>query len=151
MLRPFNSFPHPHRSTRKVLGLFPRGHSLEMPPRFDLRLPPAFDVRLPLPPKNKSGKSIHIDCQLPPNQTKSTDQSRTKVALAEYYNVTEGRYVCANSGNCTSPGVCECAAGWSGFDCRTPICSQARQLKILGVAPCFAGSAIPPMDVRWQQ
>eukprot|EP00903_Cladosiphon_okamuranus_P018631 g17149.t3 len=47
-----------------------------------------------------------------------------QVALVEYHNVTEGRYVCANSGNCTSPGVCECAAGWSGFDCRTPICSQ---------------------------
>lgn len=42
----------------------------------------------------------------------------------EFHNVTEGRYVCANGGNCTSPGVCECAAGWSGFDCRTPICSQ---------------------------
>ncbi|CAM9684371.1 unnamed protein product, partial [Hapterophycus canaliculatus] len=47
-----------------------------------------------------------------------------QVALVEYHNVTEGRYVCANRGNCTSPGVCECAAGWSGFDCRTPICSQ---------------------------
>ncbi|CAM9983282.1 unnamed protein product [Ectocarpus sp. 6 AP-2014] len=49
-----------------------------------------------------------------------------QVALVEYHNVTEGRYVCANSGNCTAPGVCECATGWSGFDCRTPICSQAR-------------------------
>ncbi|CAM9450628.1 unnamed protein product [Ascophyllum nodosum] len=47
-----------------------------------------------------------------------------QVALVEYHNVTEGRYKCANGGNCTSPGVCECAAGWSGFDCRTPICSQ---------------------------
>ncbi|CAM9561095.1 unnamed protein product, partial [Ectocarpus sp. 4 AP-2014] len=49
-----------------------------------------------------------------------------QVALVEYHNVTEGRYVCANSGNCTAPGVCECATGWSGFDCRTPICYQAR-------------------------
>lgn len=47
-----------------------------------------------------------------------------QVALAEYHNVTEGRYVCANGGNCTFPEVCECATGWSGFDCRTPICSQ---------------------------
>ncbi|KAG3069960.1 hypothetical protein PC122_g16351 [Phytophthora cactorum] len=23
-----------------------------------------------------------------------------------------------------SPDVCECASGWSGFDCRTPVCSQ---------------------------
>lgn len=50
-----------------------------------------------------------------------------KVALVEYHNVTEGRYVCANGGNCTHPGVCECAAGWSGFDCRTPICSQVNR------------------------
>ncbi|CAM9757005.1 unnamed protein product, partial [Scytosiphon promiscuus] len=49
-----------------------------------------------------------------------------QVALVEFHNVTEGRYVCANGGNCTLPGVCECAAGWSGFDCRTPICSQVR-------------------------
>lgn len=49
-----------------------------------------------------------------------------KVALVEFYSVTEGRYVCANGGNCTSPGVCECMAGWIGFDCRTPICSQVR-------------------------
>lgn len=53
-----------------------------------------------------------------------------KVALVEYHNMTEGRYVCANDGNCTSPGVCECAAGWSGFDCRTPICSQVVQIEI---------------------
>ncbi|CAM9219332.1 unnamed protein product, partial [Choristocarpus tenellus] len=47
-----------------------------------------------------------------------------QVALAEYHNVTEGRYVCANGGNCTSPGVCQCSKGWAGFDCRTPICTQ---------------------------
>lgn len=47
-----------------------------------------------------------------------------KVGLVEFYNVTEGRYVCANGGNCTSPGVCECTSAWSGFDCRTPVCSQ---------------------------
>lgn len=39
-------------------------------------------------------------------------------------NATQGRYVCANGGVCVSPEVCSCAEGWSGFDCRTPICNQ---------------------------
>ncbi|KAH8078539.1 calcium ion binding protein [Aureococcus anophagefferens] len=39
-------------------------------------------------------------------------------------NVTQGVYACANGGNCTAPDVCRCAEGWSGFDCRTPICDQ---------------------------
>ena len=47
-----------------------------------------------------------------------------QVANVEWLNISQGVYVCANGGNCTSPGVCECAAGWSGFDCRTPICNQ---------------------------
>ena len=34
----------------------------------------------------------------------------------------EGCYRCANGGNCTAPDVCVCAAGWTGFDCRTPVC-----------------------------
>ncbi|CAM9417789.1 unnamed protein product [Discosporangium mesarthrocarpum] len=62
-----------------------------------------------------------------------TDEGRTlpwdwthdrQVAIAEYHNVSQGKYVCANGGNCTSPEVCECSEGWVGFDCRTPICTQ---------------------------
>jgi hypothetical protein len=34
----------------------------------------------------------------------------------------EGCYRCANSGNCTAPDQCQCAEGWTGFDCRTPVC-----------------------------
>jgi hypothetical protein len=34
----------------------------------------------------------------------------------------EGCYRCANSGNCTAPDVCTCAPGWSGYDCKTPVC-----------------------------
>ena len=34
----------------------------------------------------------------------------------------QGCYRCANSGNCTAPDVCTCAPGWSGFDCKTPLC-----------------------------
>ena len=29
------------------------------------------------------------------------------------------------TGNCTSPDVCECAPGWIGFDCRTPVCDNS--------------------------
>jgi hypothetical protein len=34
----------------------------------------------------------------------------------------EGCYRCANGGNCTAPEVCTCAEGWTGYDCRTPVC-----------------------------
>lgn len=47
-----------------------------------------------------------------------------QLAFVDWMNVSEGVYVCANGGNCLSPDVCECARGWGGFDCRTPICTQ---------------------------
>lgn len=34
----------------------------------------------------------------------------------------EGCYRCANGGVCVAPDVCQCAKGWTGFDCRTPVC-----------------------------
>jgi hypothetical protein len=34
----------------------------------------------------------------------------------------EGCYRCANNGNCTAPDICTCAKGWTGFDCKTPVC-----------------------------
>ncbi|DAZ94106.1 TPA: hypothetical protein N0F65_007940 [Lagenidium giganteum] len=46
------------------------------------------------------------------------------VALAEKRNVIQGVYACANGGSCVAPDVCECAPGWIGFDCRTPVCTQ---------------------------
>ena len=46
------------------------------------------------------------------------------VAAVEWHNVTQGVYVCANGGKCVAPDTCQCGAGWMGFDCRTPICSQ---------------------------
>lgn len=47
-----------------------------------------------------------------------------QVAAVELRNHTKGIYICANGGNCSAPDTCRCADGWSGFDCRTPICEQ---------------------------
>ena len=46
------------------------------------------------------------------------------VAHAQWRRVPQGRYACANGGNCTAPDVCKCAPGWIGFDCRIPVCEQ---------------------------
>ena len=46
------------------------------------------------------------------------------IARVAYGAITQGVYVCANGGNCTAPDTCECARGWAGFDCRTPVCEQ---------------------------
>jgi len=35
----------------------------------------------------------------------------------------EGCYRCANGGNCTGPDFCTCTNEWSGYDCRTPVCT----------------------------
>lgn len=31
---------------------------------------------------------------------------------------------CYNNGTCVAPNTCQCATGWTGSDCTTPICSQ---------------------------
>lgn len=36
----------------------------------------------------------------------------------------QGCYRCANGGNCTAPDVCTCPPEWTGFDCKTPVCTQ---------------------------
>jgi hypothetical protein len=47
-----------------------------------------------------------------------------QVANVNWLNVSQGVYVCANEGNCVAPDVCQCAPGWAGFDCRTPVCGD---------------------------
>jgi hypothetical protein len=34
----------------------------------------------------------------------------------------QGCYRCSNGGNCTAPDICTCAPGWTGYDCKTPVC-----------------------------
>jgi hypothetical protein len=34
----------------------------------------------------------------------------------------EGCYRCPNDGLCIGPDVCKCSKGWTGFDCKTPVC-----------------------------
>ncbi len=47
-----------------------------------------------------------------------------QVARVNWFNFSQGRYVCANGGSCVAPDICACASGWIGFDCRTPVCRQ---------------------------
>lgn len=72
-----------------------------------------------------------------------------QVAMVEKRSVVQGVYRCANEGNCSSPNVCHCAPGWSGFDCRTPICSQgyysSDQNTFIGVEPPAAAHARHPI------
>lgn len=35
----------------------------------------------------------------------------------------EGCYRCPNEGVCIAPDTCRCKEGWTGYDCRTPICT----------------------------
>ncbi len=34
----------------------------------------------------------------------------------------QGCFRCSNGGLCVAPDLCQCAKGWSGYDCNTPIC-----------------------------
>ena len=34
----------------------------------------------------------------------------------------EGCWLCPNGGYCVAPDLCQCAPGWSGYDCREPVC-----------------------------
>lgn len=43
----------------------------------------------------------------------------------------EGCYRCPNGGNCTAPDVCTCPSMWSGYDCKTPLCTMHATPEIL--------------------
>ena len=47
-----------------------------------------------------------------------------QIAAVSWVAVPQGAYECANGGACTAPDYCVCAPGWTGFDCRTPVCAQ---------------------------
>uniref|UniRef100_K3X6C8 EGF-like domain-containing protein n=1 Tax=Globisporangium ultimum (strain ATCC 200006 / CBS 805.95 / DAOM BR144) TaxID=431595 RepID=K3X6C8_GLOUD len=79
-----------------------------------------------------------------------TITSDRQVALVERRDMVQGVYACANNGNCIAPDVCECAAGWIGFDCRTPVCSQGyyvpTQLTFVGADPVEAAHPQHPVS-----
>ncbi|GAB9469746.1 hypothetical protein Gpo141_00007014 [Globisporangium polare] len=79
----------------------------------------------------------------PPFATASDRQ----VTLVEKRSVVQGVYACANGGSCVSPGVCKCANGWIGFDCRTPVCTQGYYTPS---QPTFV-AADPPESVHPRQ
>lgn len=73
----------------------------------------------------------------------------------------EGCYHCANGGNCVAPDTCKCHEGWTGFDCRTPICeavadplvrkqlmtSDPEKIQIFETDPCgMVGFDTPGVD-----
>jgi hypothetical protein len=43
----------------------------------------------------------------------------------------QGCFRCANGGNCTSPDFCTCPPEWTGYDCRTPVCTQQSTPQII--------------------
>lgn len=47
-----------------------------------------------------------------------------QVVQVQWVNESQGAYACANNGLCVKPDICECTDGWTGFDCRTPVCLQ---------------------------
>jgi hypothetical protein len=55
----------------------------------------------------------------------------------------EGCFRCANGGNCTAPDYCTCAEGWTGFDCRTPVCYY----EIKGLKSIFEIDTMDPVKV----
>lgn len=59
------------------------------------------------------------DCSVPVCTQGSFDPFCTDLPQAP---AGQGCFRCANGGNCTAPDVCTCAKGWSGYDCKTPVC-----------------------------
>merc|ERR1711968_52790 len=59
------------------------------------------------------------DCSIPMCIQGFFDAFCTDLAQAP---AGQGCYRCANGGNCTAPDFCTCAHGWTGYDCRTPVC-----------------------------
>lgn len=57
----------------------------------------------------------------------------------------EGIFACYNGGGCIAPDVCNCRDGYTGFDCRTPVC---RHIQSDGtVTGCLNGGVCTDKDV----
>lgn len=57
----------------------------------------------------------------------------------------EGIYECHNGGTCISPDVCTCMDGWSGFDCKTPLCRHLQHPSGT-IAGCMNGGVCSDKD-----
>jgi hypothetical protein len=74
------------------------------------------------------------DCSRPTCRQGWLDASVADAALTAFggpASAGQGAYVCANGGNCTAPDLCACAPGWTGYDCRQPVCTLARSRALL--------------------
>ena len=49
----------------------------------------------------------------------------------------EGVYACYHGGSCIAPDICTCTDGYSGFDCRTPLCRHLQPTGI--ITSCLNG------------
>ncbi|OWZ23365.1 hypothetical protein PHMEG_0001774 [Phytophthora megakarya] len=76
--------------------------------------------------------------------------SDRQIALVERRRIVQGVYACAHGGSCVAPDVCQCASGWAGFDCRTPVCSQgyysSNQTTFLAADPPTAKHSRQPVS-----
>ncbi|CAM9641313.1 unnamed protein product [Laminaria digitata] len=41
----------------------------------------------------------------------------------------QGCFRCPNGGVCSAPDHCSCAEGWTGYDCRTPVCEVSKDVR----------------------
>ncbi|GBG29733.1 Wnt inhibitory factor 1 [Hondaea fermentalgiana] len=58
--------------------------------------------------------------------------------------VGEGVYQCYNMGSCVSPDVCSCSDGYSGYNCKTPLCRH--RLPDDTVVSCLNGGTCTAKD-----
>ena len=64
------------------------------------------------------------DCSVPICAQGWFDEDCSDVDEESILSPGRGCYRCPNGGICTLPDRCTCPSGWTGYDCRTPSCTQ---------------------------